>query len=65
MSNEEHVEEMFYLAHTSGVFKQFSEEVTETAQNNPLESFCTATERVFDKFIKEGLIHHSDFHLFI
>ena len=65
MSNEEHVEEMFYLAHTSGVFKQFSEEVTEAVKNNPSESFCTTTERVFDKFIKEDLIHQSDIYLFI
>ena len=64
MSNEEHVEEMFYLAHTSGVFKQFSERVNETLKNNPSESICSITERVFDNFIKEGLIH-SEFYLFI
>lgn len=64
MSNEEHVEEMFHLAHTSGVFRQFLEKVTETVKNNPSESFCTITERVFDKFTKEGLID-SELYMFI
>jgi hypothetical protein len=64
MSNEEHVEEMFHLAHISGVFKQFLEKVTETVKNNPSESFCISTERVFDNFIKEGLINE-EVYLFI
>jgi hypothetical protein len=64
MSNEEHVEEMFNLAHSSGVFKQFLDKVTEKVKNNPSESFYTSAEYVFDKFIKEGLID-SELYMFI
>jgi hypothetical protein len=64
MSNEKHVEEMFHMANSSGVFSQFLKKVTETVKNNPSESFCTNTERVFDKFIKEGLID-SELYMFI
>jgi hypothetical protein len=64
MSNEEHVEEMFYLSHISGVYKQFSERVTETHKNNPKKSICEVTEYVFEEFISEGLID-SEAHLFI
>ena len=56
MSNEEHIEEMFHLAYASGVFKEFSEKVTETVKNNPSDSLCVVTERVFNKFLKDGLI---------
>jgi len=64
MSNEEHVEEMFYLAHTSGVFKMFSEKVSETHRNNPTKTICEVTEYVFEKFMNEGLID-SETQLFI
>lgn len=64
MSNEEHVEEMFYLSHISGVFKQFSDRVSETQKNNPQKKICEVTEYVFDEFINKGLID-SEAHLFI
>ena len=64
MSNEEHVEEMFYLSHISGVYKQFSEIVTETHKCSPEKSICEVTECVFEEFISEGLID-SDVYLFI
>jgi hypothetical protein len=64
MSNEEHVEEMYYFAHISGVFKEFSDEVNKFKKNNPKKVFSEVVENVFDDFIKEGLIQ-SDLHLFI
>lgn len=64
MSNEEHVEEMFYLSHISGVYKQFSERVTENHKHNPKKSICEVTEYVFEEFMNKGLIN-SDVHLFI
>ena len=38
MSNEEHVEEMYYFAHISGVFKEFSNEITKIRNNDPKRS---------------------------
>jgi hypothetical protein len=64
MSNEEHVEEMYYFAHLSGVFKEFSNEVTKIKNNDPKINFSEVVQDVFDKFVTEGLIH-SDSHLFI
>jgi hypothetical protein len=65
MSNEEHVEEMYYFAHISGVFKQFSNEVTRIKNNGPLkETFSEVVEDVFNKFVNEGLIQ-TELHLFI
>ena len=56
MSNEEHVEEMYYFAHISGVFKEFSNEVTKIRNNDPKKHFSEVVEDVFDKFVNEGLI---------
>ena len=64
MSNEEHVEEMYYFAHISGVFKEFSNEVIRIKNNDPKKNFSEVVQDVFDEFVKEGLIH-SDLHLFI
>jgi hypothetical protein len=64
MSNEEHVEEMYYFAHLSGVFKEFSDEVTKFRNNDPKKLFSEVVEDVFDKFVNEGLIQ-GDLHLFI
>jgi len=64
MSNEEHVEEMYYFAHISGVFKEFSDEVTKLRNNDPKKHFSEVVEDVFKKFINEGLIQ-GDLHLFI
>ena len=64
MSNEEHVEEMYYFAHISGVFKEFSNEVTRIKENTPKRDFSEVVQDVFDEFVAEGLIH-SDLHLFI
>jgi hypothetical protein len=64
MSNEEHVEEMYYFAHISGVFKEFSNEVTRIKENTPKRDFSEVVQDVFDEFVTEGLIH-SDLHLFI
>jgi hypothetical protein len=64
MSNEEHVEEMYYFAHISGVFQEFSNEVTKLKKNDPKKNLSEIVENVFDDFIKEGLIQ-SDLHLFI
>jgi len=64
MSNEEHVEEMYYFAHISGVFKEFSNEVTRIKNNDPKKNFSEVVQDVFDEFVNEGLIH-SDLYLFI
>jgi hypothetical protein len=63
MSNEEHVEEMYYFAHLSGVFSQFSEKITNAKKNTSNKSICEITEEVFDEFVKQGLIDTP--HLFI
>jgi hypothetical protein len=64
MSNEEHVEEMYYFAHISGVFKEFSNEVTKIKNIDPKRNFYEVVESVFDEFVNEELIY-SDVHLFI
>jgi hypothetical protein len=64
MSNEEHVEEMYYFAHISGVFKEFSNEVTKIKNDSPRRSFCEIVQDVFDEFVNKGLIQ-TDVHLFI
>jgi hypothetical protein len=64
MSNEEHVEEMYYFAHLSGVFKEFSNEVTKLKNNDPKKHFSEVVQNVFDEFVNEGLIQ-GDLHLFI
>jgi hypothetical protein len=64
MSNEEHVEEMYYFAHISGVFKEFSNEVNKFRNNDPKKHFLEVVENVFDNFVNEGLIQN-DLHLFI
>lgn len=64
MSNEEHVEEMYYFAHISGVFKEFSNEVTRIKNSAPKREFSAVVEDVFDEFVREGLIQ-TELFLFI
>jgi hypothetical protein len=64
MSNEEHVEEMYYFAHISGVFKEFSNEVTRIKNNGPKRDFSEVVEDVFNEFVLEGLIQ-TELYLFI
>ena len=64
MSNEEHVEEMYYFAHISGVFHEFSDKITILKNNNPKKQFSEIVEDVFEEFVNLGLIP-SDLHLFI
>jgi hypothetical protein len=64
MSNEEHVEEMYYFAHISGVFKEFSNEVTRLKNDNPIQHFSDVVYHVFEEFVNEGLIE-TELHLFI
>ena len=64
MSNEEHVEEMYYFSHISGVLKEFSDEVTKLRNNDPKKHFSEVVEDVFDNFVNGGLIQN-DLHLFI
>jgi hypothetical protein len=64
MSNEEHVEEMYYFAHLSGVFKEFSDEVTKLRNNDPKIHFSEVVQNVFEEFVNQGLIQ-GDLHLFI
>ena len=55
MSNEEHVEEMYYFAHLSGVFKEFSNEVTKLKIDNPKKHFSEVVQDVFEEFVNKGL----------
>lgn len=64
MSNEEHVEEMYYFAHLSGVFREFSNEIIKIKNDNPKKNFIEVVEDVFEEFINEGLIQ-TEFNLFI
>lgn len=64
MSNEEYVEEMYYLSHISGVFSEFSNEVTKIKNNSPKRCFSEVVQDVFEEFVTEGLIQ-SDIYLFI
>ena len=64
MSNEEHVEEMYYFAHISGVFREFSNEVTKIINNATKRDFSEVVEDVFNEFVNEGLIE-TELHLFI
>jgi len=64
MSNEQHVEEMYYFAHQSGVFNEFSYEIVEFKKNNPLKDMYEVVEYVFEEFVNNGMIQ-TDLHLFI
>jgi hypothetical protein len=50
MTNEEFVEEVYYKAHQKGVFKEFSNEVTQIKKVNDNLSLCDAVEIVERKF---------------
>jgi hypothetical protein len=58
MSNEEHIEEMYWLAHTSGVFPEFRDEISIKLSENRTYDRCHIVESVFHKFIEEGLIEY-------
>lgn len=64
MSNEEHIEEMYYFAHLSGVFNEFSSKVTQERLGHPGINFIETVQKVFDDFVREGLIEE-EFYLFI
>lgn len=64
MSNEEHIEEMYYFAHLSGVFTEFSLDVIEERNKNPKKSFSDNVQKVFEEYVEAGLIM-DEFHLFI
>ena len=55
---------MFYFAHQSGVFDEFSYEVIQFKEHNPKKHMYEAVEHVFEEFITKGLIQ-SDLYLFI
>jgi hypothetical protein len=55
---------MYYFAHLSGVFKEFSNEVTKLKSDNPKKNFSEVVQDVFEEFVNKGLIQ-SDLHLFI
>jgi hypothetical protein len=64
MSNEEHIEEMYYFAHLSGVFTEFSSEVIKEKNENPQTGLSELVQRVYDDFVGKGLIE-DETHLFI
>jgi hypothetical protein len=56
MSNEQHVEEMFYHAYRSGVDLKFKEKIQKVRKENPTLSMCEVTEKVYYTMVKKGLI---------
>jgi hypothetical protein len=56
MSNEEHLEEMFYHAYSSGVVTKFRKKIEKTRNKAPNLNLCEATEKVYYKMVKKGLI---------
>lgn len=63
MSNEQIMDEQFHFAYLSGVFKEFSSEITKIKEENSTKSLSEISDDVFDRFIKEGLI--DEVYLFI
>jgi hypothetical protein len=55
---------MYYFAHISGVFKEFSNEVTRIKNNGPKRDFSEVVEDVFNEFVTGGLIQ-TELYLFI
>jgi hypothetical protein len=55
MTNEEILEELYYIAESSGVFEEFSENVNNLLYNSKF-SIHEAVERTHLEFIKKGLI---------
>jgi phage FluMu gp28-like protein len=50
MTNEQFVEEVYYLAHHNGVINQFRNEITETRKANHKLSLCEVVEIVEKKY---------------
>jgi|APGre2960657373_1045057.scaffolds.fasta_scaffold19551_4 hypothetical protein len=55
MTNEEILEELYYIAESSGVFKEFSENVNHLTHNSKF-SIHEAVERTHLEFVEKGLI---------
>jgi len=55
MTNEEYVEELYYIAHKCGVMGLFTKEVDNLIKSDG-KSLSDATHHVFVKFKKEGII---------
>lgn len=55
MTNEEILEELYSIAYSSGVFKQFSESVNLLLKNDGF-SIHDAASKVYFEFIEKGLI---------
>lgn len=56
MLNEEFIEEMYWLAHSSKVIGEFRSLITEESIKNPKTTRNDIVEKVFNKFVKEGKI---------
>lgn len=55
MTNEEILEELYHIAYSSGVYKQFSENVNSLLKTNGF-SIHDAASKVYFEFIERGLI---------
>lgn len=64
MSNEEHIEEMYYFAHLSGVFIEFTTEVIREKNEHPQTGLSELVQMVYEDFVERGLIEEES-HLFI
>lgn len=55
MTNEEILEELYYIAKSSGVFQEFSENVNRLTHNSNL-TIHEAVERTHLEFVDKGLM---------
>jgi hypothetical protein len=56
MSNEEHIEEMYYNAYQSGVINKFRKKIQKRKNKNTEKSHLDIIEEVYFKMIKKNLI---------
>ena len=56
MSNEKYIEELYYNAHKSGVFNEFSSEIDKKMSSERGIGRYEVTEKVYFQFLSEGLI---------
>jgi hypothetical protein len=56
MSNEEHIEEMYYDAHRSGVISEFRKKIAKKLSKNEKKHVNDVVEEVYFKMKKKNII---------
>jgi len=56
MSNEEHIEEMYYNAYQSGVIDKFRKKIQKRKNKNTEKRHLDVIEEVYFKMVKKNLI---------